>query len=97
MSQKRVSRQVAWASATREKMIRILGGRCKYCGLDSNLTFDCIVPRGGAHHKLSSVSRVIFYKREMALGNVQLLCHGCNSRKGAKLEPKYKPTSGPAV
>jgi 5-methylcytosine-specific restriction endonuclease McrA len=92
MSKTSLNRQVAWAQATREKLIRILGGRCKRCGLDTNLTFDCIVPTGGAHHKLSSVGRVTYYKREMARGNVQLLCHSCNSKKGATREPRYTVT-----
>lgn len=92
MSKNTVNRQVAWAQASREKLIRILGGRCKWCGLTTNLTFDCIVPTGGAHHKLSSVRRVTYYKREMAKGNVQLLCHSCNSKKGASIQPRYTVT-----
>lgn len=62
------------------------------CGIETNLTFDCIKPTGGAHHKLSSVARLTYYKREMAKGNIQLLCHFHNSQKGAKEQPRYQKT-----
>jgi 5-methylcytosine-specific restriction endonuclease McrA len=35
---------------------------------------------------------VTYYKREMAKGNVQLLCHSCNSKKGASIQPRYTVT-----
>lgn len=73
-------------------MIRILGGKCAYCNATACLTFDCIVPTGDAHHRLSSVGRVTYYKREMARGNIQLLCSECNSRKGAKAQSRYRAT-----
>lgn len=92
MSSNSRNRQVAWAQATREKLINILGGKCAHCAATVCLTFDCIVPTGDAHHRLSSVGRVTYYKREMARGNIQLLCSACNSRKGAKSAPRYRPT-----
>jgi 5-methylcytosine-specific restriction endonuclease McrA len=47
------------------------GGRCTNCGSRSDLHFDHVIPRswGG-----SSTAE-----------NVQLLCRGCNLRKGASL------------
>jgi hypothetical protein len=46
--------------------------RCKKCGDWHGLTIDHIVPRskGGTDE----------------LGNLQTLCHSCNSKKGAKIE-----------
>jgi hypothetical protein len=70
----------------------ILGRRCVMCGITTNLTFDCIRATGGAHHKLSSPSRMSFYLAQFRRGNLQVLCHDCNSRKGAKPMPKYSVT-----
>ncbi len=68
-------------------MLKILGEKCVRCGETSNLTFDCIKPCGGRHHRLSSVARVTFYMEQMRRGNVQILCHSCNSKKGSKEQP----------
>jgi hypothetical protein len=62
-------------------MIVILGGRCACCKTEENLTFDCIVPRGSAHHRGNAEARILFYRRQMLDGNVQLLCQSCNSLK----------------
>jgi hypothetical protein len=71
-------------------MLRVLGEKCVRCGLTTNLTFDCIRPTGGRHHRLSSVARVTFYMQQMRRGNIQILCHTCNSRKGATAQaPLY--------
>lgn len=83
------SRQVEWARRRRAYLIAALGGKCAVCGSTTSLTFDCIRPRGDAHHQLSSVARLAFYWREMQKGNVQLLCAEHNWKKGAKAQPKY--------
>jgi hypothetical protein len=70
-------------------MILALGGRCIDCGTTSNLTFDCIRPTGGGHHKLSSVNRISYYIRQMAAGNLALRCADCNTKKGAKILGRY--------
>jgi len=72
-------------------MMATLGGICRACGATNCLTFDCIKPMGGQHHKLSSVGRVCFYREQLRRGNVQLLCSSCNSKKGAKPNPVYRP------
>lgn len=91
------SKSALWAQAEKEKLRLILGGRCVLCGSVSGLTFDCISPRGHAHHKLGSVARVAFYKEEMRRGNLQLLCGSCNSKKQDKPMPKYTPFQAPAI
>ncbi|MGC2355273.1 MAG: hypothetical protein WA491_04370 [Candidatus Acidiferrum sp.] len=85
------SRQAAWARRQKLKMLQILGGKCRYCGLSSNLTFDCIRPMGHAHHKAGSVGRILFYREQMRAGNLQVLCAGCNSRKQHHAEARYRP------
>jgi hypothetical protein len=51
------------------------------CGTSEALTFDCIVPQGDSHHRGSTDQRICFYRSEMRLGNVQLLCLSCNCLK----------------
>lgn len=82
-------RQTEWARRKREEMIAVLGGRCVDCGTTACLTFDCIVPTGNAHHKLSSSQRVSYYVRQLRLGNLTVRCSLCNSKKGAKILPRY--------
>jgi len=76
-----MSRQTDWAKVEKARMKFILGGKCQICGVKNNLTFDCIKPMGHSHHKAGSVARITFYRSQMRLGNLQLLCHDCNSRK----------------
>jgi HNH endonuclease len=49
------------------------GGRCRQCGSAENLHYDHVIPhsRGGAN----------------TVSNIQLLCGGCNLRKGADDTP----------
>jgi 5-methylcytosine-specific restriction endonuclease McrA len=77
-------RQTKWAATVRAALIVLLGGRCRCCGRTAPLEMDCIVPQGDRHHKMSSAGRVSFYKKEMARGNLQLLCAACHSRKTSK-------------
>ena len=81
MGNPKVNRSVVWSRAKRADLMRILKPVCKRCGATACLTFDCIVPKGGYHHKLSSVARMTFYVRQFRAGNLQVLCHDCNSRK----------------
>src|SRR5271169_713040 len=89
-----VSRQALWARGEKERMKKILGGKCRHCGTTENLTFDCIISVGGEHHRSGSVARVSFYKRQMSRGNLQVLCALCNSRKQDHAEPKYSRVAG---
>lgn len=55
---------------------RILSSACVACGSRERITIDHVVPlvRGGRH----------------AVGNLQPLCHSCNSSKGAKLMIEWR-------
>jgi hypothetical protein len=92
-----VNRQVAWARGLRARMIASMGGKCVICGLTTNLTFDCIRPMGGNHHRMSSVKRMTFYLAQWRAGNLQVLCHQHNSEKGAKPQQRYLPTLAPSL
>lgn len=70
-------------------MLRVLGAKCKACGTDKCLTFDCIHPTGDRHHRLSSVNRITYYLKQMRAGNLQVLCSACNSAKGASQPSRY--------
>lgn len=73
-----------------------LGAKCVRCGVENCLTFDCIKPTGDRHHRMSSVQRVSYYRHQMRMGNIQLLCHSCNAKKGAMEQPALIPTCAPA-
>lgn len=87
------SPRASWAAKKRQWLLSALGPVCVKCGGTQCLTFDCRVPTGDEHHKLNPANRMTFYVREACRGNLQVLCSDCNSRKGAKLEPKYTPVS----
>lgn len=55
---------------------RLFQNRCFTCGTEDELTIDHIIPlsRGGNH----------------GIGNLQILCKSCNSRKGAKTIYEWK-------
>lgn len=75
--------QRRWAKFQRALITRLLGGRCAHCGEDDPklLTFDCIQPKGDEHHKWKADKRITFYRIQMALDNLQLLCESCQTRK----------------
>ena len=89
------ARQKDWAKRTRERLLRILGGKCRHCGTTECLTFDCIIAQGHWHHALDTSSRMSFYRAQMRAGNLQVLCSRCNSIKGAAEEQRYLPTDNP--
>lgn len=74
-------RQKLWARRARAQIITDLGGCCVNCGEVGNLTLDCLRPKGKAHHKLDTSSRIGFYRREMSKDNLRVLCRSCNASK----------------
>lgn len=84
-----MNRRTQWNHDRRVRLVQALGGKCAQCGVTSNLTFDCIKPTGGQHHRMSSVQRMGYYLAQARRGNVQVLCHGCNSKKGSSPQPRY--------
>jgi hypothetical protein len=86
------TKQTVWAAKKRLQLLAALGGRCVECGSADSLTFDCIKPQGGAHHSLNPAGRMTFYANQARMGNLQVLCHACNSRKAAGANPVYRPS-----
>jgi len=75
-------RQKEWARQARFELRLKLGGACFECGSDKHLDFDCITPQGDEHHRMSVDQRVSFYRKQFALGNLQLLCrYKCHKKK----------------
>ena len=76
------ARQKAWARRERARLIIVLGAKCVDCGATDRLTFDCKIAMGPDHHKLDTSARISFYRSMLAVDNLALRCHSCNSRKG---------------
>lgn len=76
-------RQRLWAVSARRAIVQQLGGACSWCGSRRKLEFDCIRPRGHFHHRMEWSWRLSFYRRELAAGNLQLLCRRCHGEKTA--------------
>jgi len=86
-------RQLEWARKQRLQLRRLLGLRCWNCGSRDyrKLEFDCIFPQGDFHHRRMDWSwRMSFYRRQLAEGNLALLCQSCNSKKGDDYPFEYK-------
>lgn len=89
-------RQRQWAREWRLKLRRLLGMKCKKCNSKDylKLEFDVIIPIGDfdktgkeRHHRAMEWSwRISFYRKQYAMGNLQLLCGRCNHDKSNKLE-----------
>ena len=80
-------RQKVWAAKARDVLIAKLGGKCVKCGTTEELTFDCIIPCGHEHHRMSFDRRISFYRAQDKLGNLQVLCKPHNDEKGNTIEP----------
>jgi len=72
------SRQIQYVRKTRKQLIDKLGGVCALCGSRDELEFDHINGRDYEPSKLSSSARLARYKREVAAGEIRLLCNPCN-------------------
>lgn len=84
-------RQKVWAAKARDALAAKLGGKCVKCGTTEKLTFDCIIPQGDEHHKMSFDRRISFYRAQDKIGNLQLLCKPHNDAKGDTVEPVPAP------
>lgn len=84
-------RQKKWARKVRDSIFNLLGRVCIKCGATEKLEFDIIVPVGNNdHHKKMDWSwRMSFYKRQLEIGNLQILCAKCNQKKQNNLELQH--------
>lgn len=76
-------RQKEWARRERRRIKQLLGGKCQVCGATDELEFDCNQPKGSKHHGMDTSQRMCFYRAQLRIGNLLLLCGTCNALKGA--------------
>lgn len=79
-----MNRHRLWAVSVLNALKAALGAKCALCPRTVQLEFDCITPRGDTHHRWETNRRSVFYKREHAAGNLQLLCRSCHEAKSKK-------------
>lgn len=86
-------RQNAWGRLKMLELRAELGNICNWinCTKTEKLQFDCIQAMGHKHHRCSQSERATFYRRQHALGNLQLLCPKHHSLKSVTEHPSYKP------
>jgi len=79
------TRFIEWGKRWRETLRSELGEECQHCGSARDLHFDCRTPRNhNGRRRRSITERMVFYRREHARGNLQLLCAHCNAVKGTR-------------
>jgi hypothetical protein len=74
-------RQKRRAKERRIELMMWLGYCCAKCGKEEDLEFDCIEPQGNEHHRMDTSHRMCFYFKQYRLGNLQILCTKCHSKK----------------
>jgi 5-methylcytosine-specific restriction endonuclease McrA len=80
-------RQRNWARRETIRLKALLGNACAHCGITSNLQFDIIESMGDAHHRCEWSWRISFYRAQLVMKNLQLLCETCNKRKADHDDP----------
>jgi len=80
-------RTIAYCHAERARLINSLGSCCLQCRATEKLEFHHTKPRGWIASQLSRWQRIAEYKRDIARGEIVLLCKSCNQRAGKPLQP----------
>ena len=84
----RPGRRQAWAKGLRETLHCAQGGRCVYCGVELSL-------RVGVSHIDHTLP--VNQGGDNGRENLQLLCPGCNVRKGDRNDPEFRHRYGSLI
>jgi len=77
--------ELARADAIRSELLAALGSRCAICGSKRKPEFNHIYGCEWQHNKLNRYQRLLRYRKEAALGLLNILCRSHNAA--------YRPTS----
>jgi hypothetical protein len=80
--------QVRLAVEMRERLVEVMGGKCVKCGTTELLEFHHPHGRDWVARKKNQAQRMRRYLQDFLLGNLELLCGGCNKSVG---KPKELP------
>lgn len=78
----------------RRVIIKMLGGKCQYCGKKEKLEFDHIVPNGTMRHDVSRSKREWEWFAALEKDNLRLLCKNCNNLKSDSMPIYFSVASG---
>lgn len=92
--QKRRDRILSYVRAARERLIESMGGACELCGVEYDLEFDHPNGREWEPRKLNRWARLAAYRRDLAAGNLRLLCGLCNKIDGGRRAARRRKIMG---
>lgn len=87
MSMTGAERMVRHRLKRRGELLAALGRKCAECGTTDNLEFDHLYQRDWKSNQVWASTRLRIYAEEARRGEIQVLCRGCNARKGQPGEP----------
>ena len=76
-----MTRQVRWYRKVRAEVIEALGGICEECHGIEELEIHHPGVKGYVTRDISRWQRAVNWRRELARGELRLLCKPCNRRR----------------
>jgi hypothetical protein len=87
---KRKDKEYRKACDLRDLMRKALGGKCKKCGLEFDLSFHHPNGRNWEPNKKNLLQRMRWYYRDFLAGLIELWCVDCNQTDGSRKAEFYR-------